>query len=131
MLPIKFPMIWFQMLCEMGHKTNMKKRRKEGKIKEGEKNRSNDVPWGYNWKMQEVLCVCYPKPLPSSVLASLWFRSVKAKTSFTHAFSKLLLQKSLNHKLESARIFWKDFTLWMKGMDKTVVLFLLSSFFML
>lgn len=72
-----------------------------------------------------------PNPFPALFLASLWFRSIKAKTSFTHAFSKLLLQKALNHKLESARIFWKDFTLWMKGMDKTVVLFLLYSFFML
>ena len=40
-------------------------------------------------------------------LASLWFRSIKAKNSFTHASSKLLLQKALNHKLETASFFWE------------------------
>lgn len=71
-----------------------------------------------------------PNTFPALFLASLWFRSIKAKKSFTHASSKLLLQKALNQKLETARFFGKDFALWMKSMDKTVVLFLLSSLFM-
>ena len=48
-----------------------------------------------------------PNSFPALFLASLWFRSIKTKNSFTHASSKLLLQKALNHKLETASFFWE------------------------
>lgn len=64
---------------------------------------------GYNWKMQEVLGFLNPNPFPALFLVSLWVRSIKAKNSFTHPSSKLLLQKALNHKLETARFFRERF----------------------